>query len=190
MEKKAAFDDASSTGFSKWDGETKTMQEYEQPALLLAKSIASQSQLNTIKDDTSGSVLLGYINDFDITKVETGDGRWIRDVYLPSAANVVAGKVVNVARYSGYGVTVHINGQSVNLNRGDSKFYISDGKGWQETSEAQVAEIIQHVSLRIAVSLLQRSSVTTTLSRHLTVIFSQRYMVRMALFISRLRQRA
>ncbi|WP_061008689.1 M66 family metalloprotease [Vibrio sp. CUB2] len=140
MEKKATFDEASPTGFSKWNDETKTMQEFEQPALLLAKSIASQSQLNTIKDDTAGSVLLGYINDFDITKVETGDGRWIRDIYLPSAANVVAGKVVNVARYSGYGVTVHINGQSVNLNRGDSKFYISDGKDWQETSEAQVAE--------------------------------------------------
>lgn len=140
MEGKATFDESSSTGFTKWNDETKAMQAFQQPAILLSKSITSQSQLNTIKDDFDGSILLGYINDFDITKVETGDGRWIRDIYLPSAENVAVGKAVNIARYSGYGVTAHVNGQLVNLNRGDSKFYISDGKAWLETTEDQVAE--------------------------------------------------
>ncbi|YCO05216.1 M66 family metalloprotease [Vibrio sp. VNB-15] len=134
LENKAVFDETSSTGFSKWNQETKTMQEFEQPALLLSKTIASQSQLNTLKNDIEGSVLLTHINNFDVTTVETGDGRWIGDIYLPDATKVLNGKAVHVARYSGYGVTVFVNGQSINLNRGENRYYVSKEGTWVEVT--------------------------------------------------------
>ncbi|KOO12752.1 peptidase M66 [Vibrio xuii] len=132
LENKAVFDETSESGFKKWNSATKQMEEYTQPPLVEFKTIASQSELDTLQGDTQGEVLAGYISKYDVLSIQTYDGRWIRDIYLPNAQEVALGKQISVSRYSGYGVTVHVNGESLNLNRGDTKYYVNDNYSWVE----------------------------------------------------------
>ncbi len=143
MEKKAVFDPTSSTGFKKWDSNSKTMVEFEQAALVETKNFSTQSELNLIKDDVTGSKLLEFINSFDRTVVSTFDGSWIRDIYLPDAKDVKQGKSVSIARYSGYGITAHINGQTHNFTRNEEKHYVSNGNVWTEATQDELDGLLE-----------------------------------------------
>ncbi len=138
LESKAVFDSSSSTGLKKWNPSTKTMEEFEQPAIVNSKPLGTQAQLNTIKGDTSGQALASLINSYGRINITTSDGNWIRDIYLPDASMVLPNKIVSVGRYSGYGINLHVNGQSIAFNRNQVQYYVSNGSTWLATSEAEL----------------------------------------------------
>lgn len=69
--------------------------------------------------DTSGAFLLGELKRHALVEIETGDGRWVRDIYLP-VDQALDGRMVRTKSQAGYGSTIHYSGRQAGLSRGQS----------------------------------------------------------------------
>lgn len=85
-------------------------------------------------DDPKGAFLLGRLRSSTLVEIETADGQWVRDIYLPTGA--LRGKVVRVRSRAGYDSTVHYSGRGVVVSRDQTLQFqftqdqwIRDGEG-------------------------------------------------------------
>jgi hypothetical protein len=84
-------------------------------------TVRSQGDLNKLSDQ-SGAFLLGQLRQHALVEIETADGRWVKDIYLPQD-KALEGKLVRAKSQAGYGSTVYYNGRQVTLTRGGSALF-------------------------------------------------------------------
>lgn len=84
----------------------------------------------SVKQLSDAQQLATLLNAYDKVEAVLYNGVWVRDVRLPTTAR--EGQVVHVARYSGYGVTVHVNNRRDRLRyRQQAKYEFSKGR-WRK----------------------------------------------------------
>lgn len=86
--------------------------------------------------DKSGTFLAGLLKSHAMVEIETADGRWVRDIYLPTAAGL-EGKVVRVRSQAGYGSTIHYRDSQAPLSRGQSLQFKYTGGQWFREGELE-----------------------------------------------------
>ena len=69
--------------------------------------------------DQSGAFLLGELKRHAVVEIETADGQWVRDIYLPQD-KALDGKMVRTKSGAGYQSTVFYSGRRAALSRGES----------------------------------------------------------------------
>ncbi|ODA33107.1 M66 family metalloprotease, partial [Veronia pacifica] len=128
LEEKAVFSEASSTGFMKWDSDSQTMREWEHRVPVKTYAVIPPAAA----DEAS---VARKIARYDGVSVHFWDGKWTRHIHIPAASAENKEKVVLVQHSAGYTSILHINGGTVELNKGFSKIYQSDGKTWAELTD-------------------------------------------------------
>ena len=82
--------------------------------------------------ETNGSVVHELLRGNAVVRIETADGRWIRDIHLPPAKGL-DGKMVRVDAGAGYGSTIHYGASRVSIGRGQSlAFKCVNGRWFRE----------------------------------------------------------
>ncbi|MGL4746195.1 MAG: M66 family metalloprotease, partial [Shewanella sp.] len=125
FESKAVFDRNSPTGFSKWNNKTLRMEPYQNRIDNIELRDASIDQLS----ETGLSALLA---ESSMVRVSLWDGRWARNIQVPSASNENKGRNLIIAHSAGYNSHLFINGIEVIISNGFRKNFISDGNKWVE----------------------------------------------------------
>ncbi len=69
-----------------------------------------------------------------LVEIKTADGQWVRDVYLPED-NDLDGKMVRVSSNAGYASTIHYNGRTTVIARGQILQFKAAGSQWILESE-------------------------------------------------------
>ncbi|WP_394210950.1 M66 family metalloprotease [Enterovibrio calviensis] len=120
MESKANFDPSSPTGFSKWNKETQTMQPWgnnlSDDLNLSVISVSGNNELAAFgPDNRKFHELFETVN---AVRIQTGNGHWARDFYLP-ADNAFEGKIVVFSSSAGYNSHIHIGDTSILLSNGN-----------------------------------------------------------------------
>lgn len=67
--------------------------------------------------DKNGAFLLSQLKEKALVEIQTADGQWVRDIYLPQD-KVLDGKMVRTKSQAGYQSTVFYSGRQVALSRG------------------------------------------------------------------------
>ncbi|MEI8381692.1 MAG: M66 family metalloprotease [Planctomycetota bacterium] len=73
--------------------------------------------------------LQGRLRQNSLVEIQTADGQWVRDIYVPSGAEF-DGKFLRVRSNAGYGSTVHYSGRSVAISRGQTLLFKSVRRQW------------------------------------------------------------
>jgi hypothetical protein len=82
--------------------------------------------------ETDGRALRTMIGRHALVEIATADGRWVKDIHLPSSKGL-DGKVVRVKAGAGYGSTIHYDGRTVEIGRGQSlAFKAANGRWFRE----------------------------------------------------------
>ena len=84
--------------------------------------------------DKDGAELRAMLGRNALVEVATADGRWVRDIYLPSA-KAVDGKVVRVKAGAGYGSTVHYGAGKMQVSRGMTVLFKASAGRWFREGE-------------------------------------------------------
>ncbi len=94
-------------------------------------TVRGQGELTKLSD-LGGALLQGELQRHAVVEIETADGRWVRDIYLPPGKGL-DGKVVRAKSQAGYGSTIHYSGRQVALSRGESvQFKCVNGQWFRE----------------------------------------------------------
>lgn len=88
--------------------------EFQPPAGPVA-TINNGADLEKLCDPRS-PFLAERLRQHAIVEIHTADGRWVRDIYCPNAADF-DGKMLRVRSNAGYGSTVHYSGRSAAISR-------------------------------------------------------------------------
>ncbi len=86
--------------------------------------------------EPSGAGLQVWLRRFRVVQVDTADGQWVRDIYLP-AAKGLEGKVVRVNAGAGYASTIHYGARQVSAGRGQSLLFKSANGQWFREGELE-----------------------------------------------------
>ena len=82
--------------------------------------------------EKSGAFLLSQLKDKALVEIETADGQWVRDIYLPQD-KALDGKMVRAKSQAGYGSTVFYSGRQVALARGQTlEFKWANGQWFRD----------------------------------------------------------
>ena len=81
-------------------------------------TVRAKSDLEKLSDQ-SGAFLLGQLRRHGLVEIETADGQWVRDIYLPQD-KALDGKMVRTKSQAGYQSTVYYSGRQVALARGQT----------------------------------------------------------------------
>lgn len=81
-------------------------------------TINSSSELNELSSP-AGAFLLGKLQQNAVVEIQTVDGRWVREIYLPSSSTV-EGKMVQVQSRAGYNSTILYSGREASISRGET----------------------------------------------------------------------
>jgi len=73
--------------------------------------------------------LQGRLRQSKLVEIQTADGQWVRDIYVPSGAEF-DGKLLRVRSSAGYGSTVHYSGRGAAINRGQTLLFKSVRGQW------------------------------------------------------------
>jgi hypothetical protein len=80
--------------------------------------INSKSDLEKLSD-LKAPFLADRLRQNALVEIHTADGLWVRDIYVPSGANL-DGKMVRVSSRAGYKSTIHYSGRAVEIGRDQS----------------------------------------------------------------------
>ena len=97
--------------------------------LQFSLNLNTQGQLDYFNDDISF-----WLNRYDVVNVNTRDGVWINDFYLPSS-DVEVGKVVNFNSRATFSSIIHYNSSQDTLTTGNQRSYRFDGTAWQRITQ-------------------------------------------------------
>lgn len=98
-------------------------------------TINSKNDLEKLSDPLE-AFLSDRLQQNVLVEIETADGRWVRDVYFPSAADH-GGKMLRVRSRAGYTSTVHYSGRSVIISRDQSLQFKSVRGQWIRDGELE-----------------------------------------------------
>jgi len=84
--------------------------------------------------EPNGAAVRELLGGNAVVRIETADGRWVRDIHLPPA-KAHEGKMVRVDAGAGYGSTIHYGAGSVSISRGQSLTFKSVGGRWFREGE-------------------------------------------------------
>lgn len=95
---------------------------------------AAGSVINNRRDleklsEPEETFLKGRLQQNSLVEIQTADGQWVRDIYVPSGAEF-DGKFLRVRSNAGYGSTVHYSGRSVAISRGQTLLFKSVRGQW------------------------------------------------------------
>ncbi|HHT0304135.1 TPA: M66 family metalloprotease [Raoultella planticola] len=82
------------------------------------KVLNTVSEINKLSD-TSGTSLRTYLANYALVEIQTADGRWVRDIYLPKSSGI-EGKMVKVKSNAAYNSTVRYGERQVTISRGQT----------------------------------------------------------------------
>lgn len=103
------------------------------------RTIQGSTQLNSIKDDTTGQLFDQYLSNDESVRVRTADGQWISDFYLPQGDSY-SKKVVFISD-AGYASRIHFDNRSVNISRGDTLVFSHQEGQWVQKGDLQLGQI-------------------------------------------------
>lgn len=81
-------------------------------------TVRGKADLEKLSDE-KGAFLAGELKRHAVVEIETADGQWVRDIFLP-ADKGLDGKMVRTKSQAGYGSTVHYSGRTAGLARGQT----------------------------------------------------------------------
>ena len=84
--------------------------------------------------EADGGALRTMLGQYALVEISTADGRWVKDIHLPSARGL-DGKVVRVNAGAGYGSTIHYGDQSVSVSRGQTVIFKAASGRWFREGE-------------------------------------------------------
>ena len=86
-----------------------------------AEPIAVVSDSGELKklSEPAGLFLKEQLQNGELVEIQTADGRWVRDIYLPEKTDL-NGKFVRVRSQAGYSSTIHYSGRTSTINRGQT----------------------------------------------------------------------
>ena len=84
--------------------------------------------------EPKGSAVLEQLRGHALVRIETADGRWVRDIHLPPAKGL-EGKMIRVEAGAGYGSTIHYGAGTVSISRGQSVIFKSVSGRWFREGE-------------------------------------------------------
>ncbi len=117
LEGKIIFDKNSSTGVTKWNEETRSMEEWAEFYRAQPKEVDIYSMTHLLRK---------YI----LVEVSQWDGHYSKDIYIPQATSMNKSRGVKVVHNATYNSTIHVNGKNVIISRGSVFNYESDGSNW------------------------------------------------------------
>lgn len=117
LESKVVFDNSSSTGYSKWNEASKSMEEWAE------LHTAQPSQL-----DINSMTLL--VEKYSIVKIHQWDGHFARDIFIPPAHAGNKSKGVYILHDATYNATIHVNNETIAISRGNVLKFESNGSTW------------------------------------------------------------
>lgn len=117
LEGKIVFDKNSATGATKWNEDTKSMEEWAEFYGVKPKEV----------DINKMTELLGK---YTLLEVSQWDGHYSKDIYIPQASSMNKSRGVKVVHNATYNSTIHVNGKNVIISRGSVFNYESDGSNW------------------------------------------------------------
>ena len=125
LENKAVFDDASPTGFSKWNPDTARMEPY-------THRIGISREITAPVKDLGTAALAAMLAKYDVVHIALADGNWTRDIRIPAASADNKGRAITIDHTAAYSSTIFINGKQKTVSRGFKESYTSDGARWNE----------------------------------------------------------
>ena len=112
----------------------------------------SQEKLDLIDDDQEGDYLKDLLTAMSFLKIETADGRWIRDFYLPSIEALDDNEVLLVFDIkSSWSCNVHYNGKEMTLQPGTKMVFTCIQGTWNTINESfheQNKEVMDLIATR------------------------------------------
>ncbi|USH01902.1 DUF5011 domain-containing protein [Grimontia kaedaensis] len=146
MEGKASFDPASPTGFSKWDAESQIMQPWDNSMKDdLAFNVVTISDNNTLNEFGAESRKFHELfENADAVRINTGNGYWARNFYLPTDQSF-EGKVVVFRSSAGYNSHIHFNGGSQLLVNGTKYAYRFEAGQWGEVEKDIIDKTVPRI---------------------------------------------
>ena len=125
LESKAVFDADSPTGFRVWNADADAMVPY-------AHSLDVAEKIDANIDDLSIESLTSLLSEYDVVRISMRDGRWTKQVALPTASPANRGCSVQIDQAATYDSFLKLNDKQVKMPRGFKKSYSSDGRRWNE----------------------------------------------------------
>lgn len=147
FENKAVFDGRSPTGFSKWNSDNSRMEPY-------SHKVEQIEKVDAPMDALSEAGLATLLSDYSLVIVAMQDGRWTRDIRVPSASADNRGRSLTVDHRAGYNSRLFINGRENTVSRGFKKSFTSDGQNWVEVSLIDTKSIRQPELFGVPVTTL------------------------------------
>ncbi|HEI0341381.1 M66 family glycomucinase StcE [Escherichia coli] len=97
--------------------------------------------INTVAEvkklsDTSGSSIRSYLANNALVEIQTANGRWVRDIYLPQGAGL-EGKMVRFVSYADYNSTVFYGDRKVTLSKGNTLLFKYVNGQWFRSGELE-----------------------------------------------------
>ncbi|OAI84763.1 M66 family metalloprotease [Pseudomonas putida] len=118
IEGKAVFSKTSSTGYMKWDEGRKSMVEWGE-------------LYRAAPEEAGQGGLMPLLRSFQRVEVDIFDGHWAAEIFLPIPETANRGKGVRIIHQATYETTLHLNGTTLQLNKGDVLNFVSDGRAWE-----------------------------------------------------------
>ncbi len=87
-------------------------------------------------DDQKAAYLLGGLKRNAVVDIELADGRWVRDIYLPTGPKL-DGKIVRVQSQAGYESTIFYSGRRATIGRGKSLQFKCVNNQWLQDSDLE-----------------------------------------------------
>lgn len=98
-------------------------------------AISNANELKKL-DDEKANHLLDILNRHAAVNIDMADGRWVRNVYLPSA-NSLDGKIVRLQSQAGYEANIFYSGRRATLSRGKTLQFKCVKNQWLQSSDLE-----------------------------------------------------
>lgn len=99
------------------------------------KIINTVVEVNKLSD-TSGSSIKSYLANNALVEIQTANGRWVRDIYLPQGAGL-EGKMVRFVSYADYNSMVFYGDRKVTLSVGNTLLFKYVNGQWFRSGELE-----------------------------------------------------
>ncbi len=99
------------------------------------KIINTVAEVNKLSD-TSGSSIKSYLANNALVEIQTANGRWVKEIYLPQGAGL-EGKMVRFVSHAGYNSTVFYGDRNVTLSVGNTLLFKYVNGQWFRSGELE-----------------------------------------------------
>jgi hypothetical protein len=106
-----------------------------QPPAGATNVINSKDELEKLGDPKE-TFLSDRLRQSALVEIQTADGQWVRDIYVPKGADL-DGKMVRVRSSAGYNSTIHYSGRSVVISRDQTLQFKSVRGQWIREGELE-----------------------------------------------------